>query len=308
MASLVKKSEQFEDLSIYLPVLPEERYVRFRIEEGCKIVIKNGIAWEEKFLGFFQPVNLLAEFPVNKLVKPSKICWGIQGRLDKASNSGANGEMSIHLLSNLNEYNYSSLSKNDRKQIKLGYNSVSIKQLSSPDILLEQGYAIHQSARDRTGQEGGAPESYDTYRDRVTKLFRQDRYLVTGAFSRELEMINGIQKLCGYMITYAVESSAYITTVYVHTDYLSQHVNRALLYETVMACKRSGKINEVSIGYEFKEKPGLGEFKRRMGFPVVKIPSYAWLNPLAKVVFKRISPYKYARFTGWDNETNPKRC
>ena len=80
-------------------------------------------------------------------------------------------------------------------------------------------------------------------------------------------------RLRGYLDGFAVDGTAYIDHLYVHSDALQTEVGTGLVFEFVQACRRSGLSTRDRVRSRCPVGPQPQQYKEKMGFPVVKIPT-----------------------------------
>ncbi|HSC29063.1 MAG TPA: hypothetical protein VLD67_17435, partial [Vicinamibacterales bacterium] len=86
----------------------------------------------------------------------------------------------------------------------------------------------------------------------------------------------------------------------VHSAALQTEVGTGLVFEFVQACRRSGLVREIAYGLDVPSDRSLKQYKEKMGFPVVRIPTRHWLVQPARAVIRRWRPEVYYRLTGDD--------
>ncbi|MBW4639638.1 MAG: hypothetical protein KME05_15675 [Gloeocapsa sp. UFS-A4-WI-NPMV-4B04] len=283
-------NSQLRDTSeAVLTSMTEAEFADWRSQEGAHIVQHCGRYWQEVRPGFYQPLHLLARLSAEQATRPALLCWGFQAALCEDDQGAANASVPVHLLSDIENYDLSSLKKNCRYDIRKSRSQFKIVELTGPELLYEQGYEVFISATTRTGE----PD----VRSRKKYLASLKNYVVP---KRRLILAGLIgDKLCGYITGYAVDGIAYGDKLYMATEVLKTNINRVLLFEFAQACRR-GKICEFFIGQHWREKPGLVEFKQGMGFSVKYLPTKVQMNPIIGQFIRRHRPHIYYRLTGHD--------
>jgi hypothetical protein len=257
-------------------------------EQGVPVVYHRGRYWKETKFGFYEPIHLLARLKAEQTTCPKLLSLGFRASLCDEAIQVANGTIPVHLLSNLESYDFQSLSSKRRNHLRRCYKRATIVQLFSPALLQEQGYEVYCSAETRFGNSNVL--SKEVYLSQLEKdLSFKQRYIFAG-------LINN--KLGGYMITYAVDQTAYVEQVLIATEALPSDIGTGLIFEFAQACRHSGKIREIVYGYDTPKDPALGIFKEGMGFPVRRIPSKVRVNPLIDPILRWRYPSAYYFMTG----------
>ena len=115
-------------------------------------------------------------------------------------------------------------------------------------------------------------------------------------------------RLRGYLDGFAVDGTAYIDHLYVHSGALQTEVGTGLVFEFVQACRRSGLVREIVYGLDVPSDRSLKQYKEKMGFPVVKIPTRQWLLQPAGAFIRWWRPEVYYRLTGDDSVLRGSRA
>ncbi len=273
-----------------LTSMTEEEFASWRCKEGAHVIFHRGCYWEQRRFGFYQPIHLLARLQIQQVTPPMQLCWGFQASLSENDVLSANGSIPIHLLSNLQDYDLYSINKNNRQNIRKNRHFFNIVELTGTQLLEEQGYDVFLSAATRT---------------QLKPLLSREKYmmnLVDYVVPKRRLILAGLSdaKLCGYISGYAVNGIAYAEDLYITTEASKNNINKILVFEFVQVCRRSAGIYEFAIGQDWREKPGIVQFKEKMGFPVVYIPAKVQINPLVEQFIRWKYPHKYYRLTGHD--------
>lgn len=273
-----------------LTSMTEEEFARWRCKEGANVVFHRGCYWEERRFGFYQPIHLLARLQIQQATRPMQFCWGFLASLCEDDAVSANGSIPIHLLSNIQNYDLYSINKNSRQNIRKNRHLFNIVELTDTQLLQEQGYDVFLSATTRT--QWKSLLSREKYIAKLVDYVVPKRRLILAGLNDT--------KLCGYITGYAINGTAYGEDLYITTEASEYNLNRILLFEFVQVCRRYGGIYEFAIGQHWREKPGVVEFKERMGFPITYIPAKVEINPLVEQFIRWKYPHQYYRLTGHD--------
>jgi hypothetical protein len=283
--------QQIRDLSeAKLTSMTEEEFARWRCKEGANVVFHGGCYWEQRRFGFYQPIHLLTRLQIQQVTRPIQFCWGFLASLCEDDAVSANASIPIHLLSNIQDYDLYSINKNSRQNIRKNRHLFDIVELTDTRLLQEQGYDVFLSATTRTRWKSSL--SREKYIVKLVDYVVPKRRLILAGLNDT--------KLCGYITGYAINGTAYGEDLYISTEASEYNLNRILLFEFVQVCRRSGGIYEFAIGQHWREKPGVVEFKEKMGFPITHIPAKVEINPLIEQFIRWKYPHQYYRLTGHD--------
>jgi len=285
-----KEETGLQDVSkAVIPIITEEQLAKWKCELGDKVIWHNRHYWMEKPAGFYHSLHAMARIRAEDVSRPTAMCWGFRATVAGDDTDNANATMPVHLLSNIENYDLSALSSSRRNKVKNCRKRVDMIELTSPDVLLEQGYEVLISAQNRT--QYGGHISLPRYIREINSYFKSPRTLVLGG------LVNG--KLGGYLVLYAIGKTAYIDKVCLSTEALSTNIGTGLIYESIQACRRTVGIHEVVYGLHAREDPSLCRYKSEMDFPVSYVPARVWFAPLVEKFIKKYRPHTYYRLTGY---------
>lgn len=283
-------NSQMRDVSeAVLTSMTEEEMANWRCQQGMHVVCHRGRYWEEVRPGFYQPIHWLARLSAEQATRPTPLCWGFRGVLCEDDAATANGTMPVHLLSDVEGYDFQNLPPKRRYDLRKCRKLVKIVEIVEPTLLQEQGYEVLVSALTRTAYSK-APSREDYLANLVNYMNLGRRLVLAGLIGL---------KLGGYLDGYAVNHTAYIDHVYIATEAMTSQVGIGLVFEFVQACCR-GKISEVVYGQHSREDTALCFFKERIGFPVNYVPTKVKINPIVREFIRRQRPHVYYRLTGYD--------
>jgi hypothetical protein len=257
-------------------------------EQGVPVIYHLGRYWKETRFGFYEPIHLLARLQAEQATCPKPLSLGFRASLCDDAITVANGSIPVHLLSNLEGYDFQSLSSKRRNHLRRCYKRATIVQVLNLALLQEQGYDVYCSALTRFGGTKIIPKKAYLSQLENDASFKQ-RYVFAG-------LIN--DKLGGYMVTYVIDQTAYVEMVLIATEALPSDIGTGLIFEFAQACRHSGNIREIVYGYDTPNDPALGVFKEGMGFPVRHIPSRVKVNPLIDPILRWRYPSAYYFMTG----------
>ncbi|WP_445174127.1 hypothetical protein [Microcoleus sp.] len=281
--------EQTRDVSeAVLPVMTEAELANWQRSQGTKVICHRDRHWKQTYLGFYQPIHLLARLSSEQATCPAFLHWGFQATLCEADAANANASMPVHLLTNLKDYDVPILPSKRRTQLRKCQRLVEIVELTGSRLLQEQGYEVMVSTVTRTGY-GNIPSKQKYMAGLVDYVTPGRRLILAG-------LIN--DKLGGYLTGYVVNDTAYMEDLIIATEVLSTNIVTGLVFEFVQICRRSGLIREVYYGLHSREDSALCVFKEGMGFPVKHIPTQIEMNQMIGKFIRWRYPDKYYRLTG----------
>jgi hypothetical protein len=278
------------ELNLKLPIMSDAEFALLRAKEGIEILNYNQVNWQIVSRGLVRPTNLLQKITKSQLQSLPLKYWGAHGRVIEEDLHLANGTLDLHLMTDFDEFSLANMKKTDRQKIKKAQKFATIRHITRHDDFIKC-YPTYVSAMQRTGQN--YLKDQDTFARKTARYFAHpNRAMILGAFERTTDTI------CGYIMAYGVDTYGYIDSVYVNSQVMDYDINRLLVFEVINTCKRAEKIKEITMGQYFMERAGIVEFKRRIGFPVVKLPSVVRLYKVPEFFLKNFYSYKYKRIIG----------
>lgn len=270
--------------------LTEQVFATWLTKRGRKVIRHKGRYWLETYPGFYSATHPMAKMCAQEATRPETFCWGFRTSLCDGDAEKANGNIPLHLLTDIDSYTLQSRSPRCRNKIRNLRKQVHIVELHKPDLLLDQGYDVLCSAHARN-RYGRVPRRID-YQKNVEKYYDSGAGLVVGG------LVDG--KLGGYLTSYAVGKTAYVDELLLDSQYLRTNISLGLFFDWMQICRRSEPISEVVHGLHAREAPGLCRYKGEQGLSVVHIPVRIWFAPLAERIVKHLRPHAYYRLTGHD--------
>jgi hypothetical protein len=259
-------------------------------QEPRRTVLHRGRYWREMFTGLFEPVHPMARLTAWEATRPSPRCWGYHAALTESSTAGANSSMPMHLLVDLEGFTIDSLSSNRRYDLRRSQRQVTVVQVVGAGPLESGGYEVFRSAQARTRNP------YRTARSKGAFLAELEWYISRPSAVVLAGLVD--DRIGGWVAGYAVDGTAYIEIVDLATEVLSTQMGTGLYFAFVEACRRSPGIREIANSPHIPEDAALTFFKRGIGFPVVHVPSKAWLLPVANTLVRWRKPLLHYRLTG----------
>lgn len=281
-----------------LRVLSEDELAAWRRAKGQRLARSRGRWWEQVKPGFYQAMHWMARLRQEEVGPPTALCWGFRTTLHEDHAGAANGWLPVHLLSDLDRYDFDALPAKSRNKLRKCWKTNEIVEVAEPQVLRDQGYDVRCSVYQRTGMwppasEGGYVAGLDAYVSSPCRL------VLAGLAEGRLR---------GYLDGFAVDGTAYLDHLYVHSAALQTEVGTGLVFEFVQACRRSGLVREIVYGLDVPSDRSLKQYKEKMGFPVVKIPTRQWLLQPARTLIRRWRPEVYYRLTGDDGVLRAPRA
>jgi hypothetical protein len=273
-----------------LCMLSEDEFAAWRRAKGMRLVRRRGRWWEQVRPGFYQAIHWMARQRLDEIARPTAFCWGFRTTLHDEDAAAASGSLPVHLLADLGSYDFDRMPGKLRNKLRKCWKTNEIVQVVEPAALRDQGCEVRCSVHQRTGMWPPPPK--ERY---VAGL---DAYVTNPCRLVLAGLCEG--RLRGYLDGFAVDGSAYIDHLYVHSAALQTEVGTGLVFEFVQACRRSGLVREIAYGLDVPSDQSLKQYKEKMGFPVVRIPTRHWLLPPARAVIRRWRPEVYYRLTGDD--------
>lgn len=267
--------------------LTEAELASLRSDQGMDIVEARGFYWWRRS-GFFRRTHFLAECSRDDLAKPSFLCWGYHTVLRPEDASLANCSTALHIIQDAAAYDEKSIDETKRKQIRRCAREMTVVRITDPQLLVDQGWRAFSAAAGRIDRWEDVSEQ--KYLSQVEKWAHDPRRFIVGAMRGD--------QLLGYLENVVVNNVAYLEEIFIPDEYVPLNISTYLHFETARFFGQSGKVSRICAGPHLTERGGLAEFKRRMGFELVRVPSYVWTMPLAASIFSRFRPHGYYRLTG----------
>jgi hypothetical protein len=262
---------------------------RHRLQQGKHLVYRHDCYWEETLPGFYQPIHLMMRLRVQTIKDFRPLwSWGKRIALCESDRQFANATMTVHLLADVPNFDLQSLPSKRRSQIRKCQKMMEFVQVTSPELLCEQGYAAYAMTVARGQFE--APMSRTAYQQHCQTLLSDPNRIVLAG------LMEG--QLVGYCYGCAVEDTAYFEYIFMTDAALSTGISGGLRFEFIQACQRSGRITQIWDGWHQPDVPNLASYKADMGFTVTSIPCYMHVNPIVSSFLRWKYPYKYYRLTG----------
>lgn len=271
-----------------------ESHVQWRKELGWKVKFNNGVYWNEVKKGFYQPIHLLQKISYDQISAPPGFCWGYRAALTESNSLQANGAITVHLKTDLDNFSLTSLRGTRRRDVRMALKKVEFFEIDDPHFLQKNAYALYCSTLQRTKHARPQPK----------ELFERSclRSINPGDGSRCV--IGGIVegRLAGFSEVYCIEGFAYVESIWIASEYVTTNISSGINYLIIELCKRSPQIHTVIHGQHARENEALNFFKKDMGYQLFKVPAKVHINPLASYLLRIVQPHKYYRLTGQEKK------
>jgi hypothetical protein len=284
---MVDAGPRTDSSDLSLTSLGEGEVAALHAREGQAVVVREGSHWRAAYPGFFQRAHLLARMRAAEVRQPTRFCWGFRAALAEEDARLANAVLPVHLLGDVPHFDERQLSRNRRSDLRRCESQVEVQRLTTPELLLEQGYDPFRSAQRRLGHSGALTEAQ--YRARVLRRTDWRRLILAG-------LIGGA--LGGYLDSYAIQGVLYLEEIFIATEALHSGIGTGLYVGAIRAARRCGSIHTICNGIHRPERPSLSRFKEGLGFRVVCLPALAMIRAPLRAYLKRRRPLAYYRLTG----------
>ena len=269
---------------------PFESYVQWRTKLGWKLKFSNGVYWNEVKKGFFQPIHLLQKIPYDQIFAPPGFCWGYRAALAESDFFQANGVITVHLKTNLDNFSLTSLSGKRRRVVRLALKKVDFFEIDDPHFLQRSAYALYCSTLRRT--KHAKPKPKELFERSCLKSINPgdgSRCVIGG-------MVEG--RLAGFSEVHCIEGFAYVDSIWIASEYVTTNIGSGINYHIIELCKRSPQIHTIVHGQHARENESLNFFKRDMGYQLFKVPAKVHMHPVASRFLRIAYPHKHYRLTG----------
>ena len=269
-------------------VMTEAGFADMRVEEGARVVERNGRFWGQTFPGFYQPIHQIATFHASEIKRPTWRCWGYRAALALEDAGSANGSIPVSLMRHVRDFTEATFDRNRTRDLRRCRREVEIRRVIDPDIFSREGWPVYRSAKQRVDPDGAMAES--DYRAMMTRRAPDPRRLIVAGFR------DG--KLAGYLESYAVDGILYGRDLYVATEHMATGIGTGLYLETIQFGVRTPAIDQICLGPILLDRPGLTAFKGTLGFSTVAVPACIAIPPPIGVFIRWQRPAVHYRLTG----------
>ena len=268
-------------------VLTEEELAGWMRERGRRVIFSQGRFWADH-CGFFRLLHASATVPADQLGRPSPSCWAFHVLLPDQDSQRANALYPLHLIRDLSTFDERGLDTRARQQLRRCKATLQVVRIDEPDLLRDQGWAIFSRNAERLGLSGRVTE--DEYLAEVDGYVTDPRRLVLGAMDGN--------RLLAYLETHAVADTAYLDRIRLSDESRTRQVSGFLHYEASQLYRASGLVTQLCAGPPVTNRPGISEFKRRWGIPIVLMPAHFWSPAPFRALLRVARPGAYNRAVG----------
>lgn len=261
---------------------------RQEIEGGAKIVLHDGVWWNEVQPFFYQPLDLTQAVRSNQRPPWKSLLGGYRAAVGDPGRRNSALKILAIVGQSLVNYSLSSVDAKRRNLIRKGLRDLEITNQLSLEVCLRDGPSLVRSFNDRT--RWGKRWTEKTWAEWIYRVMQQPKRVTLGA------LCSG--KLIGILRGFLVSETrtAYLSFIATHTDYLHFYPNEALIFTFIMMMKEA-KPRMLLFGIP-SNKTSLDRFKRSMGFSIVALNSFVWMNPVVKLGMRTVGRSKYERLIG----------
>ena len=270
-----------------VPVLTEDELGLWRREQGHRIVRHRGRLWWDH-RGLCRLLHFAAAIPADLVGRPTARCWAYHAPLQESDRALANATAPLHLVEDVATFDQRRVDSTARKQLRRCHDTMRLVRIDEPDVLLTQGWDVFSQNARRLGLDREVTEA--RYLAAVRPLVSDPRMVVVGAMEGD--------RLLGYQETFAADGIAYLREIRLSDEAMSRHVSGFLYFETIQLYRRTQKVTKVCAGLPLLERPGVTEFKRRWGIPLLELPARFWAPAPARQILRRMNPDAFYWATG----------
>ncbi len=262
-----------------------DSFASWKKENGHDIIYNEGIYWEKIFQGFYQPAHIVQKLSLEQIHYPQFLHWGVRGVLQDSESSLANGLIHFYAFEHIKKFDITVFSHQRRSNVRKCFRNVDIREVKDEKIMMDQGYDVISSSLQRTNHL--EIPSKDEYLKHCTAYINNgdNSHIILGAFLEN--------RLLAYLDICAVEETAYLMNMYIHSDALNFSVSPGLFYSAFLLCRESEKITQVLAGGPTPDDNGLEIFKKRMGFTIVDVPTFCKMNKMVALLLRMKCPESY---------------
>lgn len=271
-----------------MPVVTEAEMGAHLVRHGTRVVQHRGRLWTPTLPGFYRPVHLLARLTAQEATRPARSSWAYQACLTDDDAPRADAAVPVHLVTDLDAFEESRLSKNRRRSLRRAREHVRFVELTGAGLLLREGYEVLRSAHERSG--AGRLPSRREYEAQARRIGDPAHGIVIAG------LVDG--RLAGYTSGHAVDGTAYARDMVVASWALDTGISTGLTYEFFWACRRNDAVREVVDGLHAREDEGLCRYKEMSGIPLRRVPARLRMLPGAAALMRRRDPHKFYRLSG----------
>ncbi len=257
-------------------------------EAGETFHFSDGIWWRQVKPFYFQPADISARIlPGTGAPNPVRALGGYYHMVP--GSNGNNGHITFNEIRNPATFDLASIRKNRRAMIRRGLERLQINQITSPELLLTQGYDVYLDWERRTVGVLVRRSNAAAYRLWIERITRHPYNLILGAFAED--------RLVAWVIARAVGGRADLSKAFSHSAFHHMEPTSTLIYAYIIICGRNPTIITACDGLR-STKTSLEEYKASLGFKHISYPAYIHMNPVVKPFVRHLLPDQYKRLMG----------
>jgi hypothetical protein len=251
-----------------------EVFAEWLLRQDHKVIRTPSSYWVD-----FGP-RVFQAFPYHWLIEPSKEELTSLLKEHRAlglrystTPSAAQGAVSYHAVYEAETYDYESLGKWARKNVRRGLSHCSVEPISF-ERLAEEGFALQTDTLARQGRKLDLAK--EVWQTRCLSAMDLPGFDAWGA------LVDG--GLAASVITFQMGDWGYMLYQQCHRDHLAKHVNNALSFVVTKTMINRPEIKAILYGlHSLDAPPSVDEFKFRMGYtakPVrQRVVFHPWVRP-----------------------------
>jgi len=265
------------DCTIYflLPIVPTgmtpDIYAEWLRRQGQRVIRTDSSYWHSEGMRVFQafPYHWLIEPGQNELRELMFRHHAFALRYSMPEHDGQKGDSRYHAVYTGENYDFETLSAWARKNVRRGLRNCTVGPISF-ERYLEQGWALRVDTLAR--QHRRMKESKQDWCSRYAAASDLDGFEVWAA------EVNG--RLAATLVTFQMDSWAYMLYQQCHSDYLPEHVNNALSFVVTQTLIRRSNLRGIFYGMQSLDAPAsVDEFKFRMGYQAKPVRQRVAFHP-----------------------------
>jgi len=267
------------------PVMTPDIYAEWLRRQGQRVVQTESSYWQSEGMRVFQA------FPYHWLIEPGEnelreLMFGHHAlalRYSLPARDPQPGNSCYHAVYTGKDYDLETLSAWARKNVRRGLRNSTVGPITL-ERYLEEGWRLRVDTLARQGRR--LKESKPDWCRRYAAASGLDGFEVWAA------QVNG--QLAATLVTFQMDSWAYMLYQQCHSDYLTEHVNNALSFVVTQTLVRRANLHGIFYGMQSLDAPAsVDEFKFRMGYqakPVrQRVAFHPYLAPLVNGVTRRVT-------------------
>ena len=276
------------DQAIYfpLPVIPPRMtpdiYAEWLRRQGQRVIRTDSSYWHSEGMRVFQafPYHWLIEPGQNELRELMFRHQAFALRYSMPARDGQKADSCYHAVYTGSDYDFETLSAWARKNVRRGLRNCTVGPISF-ERYLEEGWALRVDTLAR--QHRQVKESKQDWCRRYAAARDLEGFEVWAAEVRG--------QLAASLVTFQMDSWAYMLYQQCHSDYLTEHVNNALSFAVTQTLVRRSNLRGIFYGMQSLDAPrSVDEFKFRMGYQARPVRQRVAFHPYCAPV---VNPFTH---------------